>query len=52
MNKLLMLLCAFLIAWIIGIFYINANGMGVFVKDFGGYHIEFIEVSPIERMVR
>ena len=53
MPKLSMLLCAAILTWVaVKVFYIDANGMGVFVKDFGGYHVEFIEVSPIERTVR
>lgn len=47
-----MILCAFITAWTIGVFYINTNGMGVFIKDFGGYHVEFIEVSPIQGTVK
>tara|TARA_R110000851_G_scaffold184813_1_gene334187 strand:- start:1245 stop:1406 length:162 start_codon:yes stop_codon:yes gene_type:complete len=53
MFKLSMLLCAAILTWVaVKVFYIDANGMGVHVKDFGGYHVEFIEVSPIERTVR
>jgi len=53
MPKLSMLLFAAILTWlVVKVFYIDANGMGVHVKDFGGYHIEFIEVSPIERTVK
>ena len=53
LPKLSILLCAAILTWVVvKVFYIDANGMGVHVKDFGGYHIEFIEVSHIERTVR
>ena len=53
LPKLSILLCAAILTWVVvKVFYIDANGMGVHVKDFGGYHIEFIEVSPIERAIR
>ena len=53
MPKLSMLLCAAILTWAaVRVFYIDVNGIGVHVKDFGGYHIEFIEISPIERTVK
>jgi len=53
MIKLSMLLyAAVLTCAAVKVFYIDANGMGVHVKDFGGYHVEFIEVLPIERTIR
>ena len=53
MPKLSMLLFAAILTWlVVKVFYIDANGMGVHVKEFGGYHIDFIEVSPIERTVK
>lgn len=53
MPKLSLLLFAAILTWaVIKVFYIDANGMGVHVKEFGGYHIEFIEVSPIERTIK
>lgn len=53
MAKLSMLLFAAILTFAaVKIFYIDANSMGVYVEDFDGYHVEFIEVSPIERTVR
>jgi len=53
MPKLSMLLCAAILTWVVAkVFYIDKNGVGVFVKDFGGYHVEFIETSPIERSIK